>query len=66
MSIKLPSTNPSQNTVKDTWDTKSLGTINNSSLERKSPYQADQQVKYLSLEAEIEFLMQELRTMQPK
>ncbi|MGB3694733.1 MAG: hypothetical protein WA865_10330 [Spirulinaceae cyanobacterium] len=66
MSIKLSSANPSPNTVKDAWDMKSLGTVNNSSFPQKSPYQADQQVKYLSLEAEIEFLMQELRTMQQK
>ena len=62
MSIKLSSSNPSQKSVKDSWNTKTLGVANNNNLIQKSPYQADQQVKYLSLEAEVEFLLQELRT----
>ncbi len=62
MSIKLSSSNTSQKSVKDSWNTQTLGVANNNNLIQKSPYQADQQVKYLSLEAEVEFLLQELRT----
>lgn len=64
MSIKLSSSNTSQKSVKDSWNKQTLGVANNNSFIQKSPYQADQQVKYLSLEAEVEFLLQELRTIQ--
>ena len=63
MSTRLTSPIRQQDPVSDSYFEKAVTAVNGNSEMMKSIYQADQQVKYLCLQAEVKTLLQQLQSL---